>query len=61
VRQSGLAGEVMLEVYNPVLDDIEEALSFVIRTSGEPAHLVSANSARHSASKRFCENLPRVR
>src|SRR4029079_8821048 len=42
VRQSGLAGEVMLEVYNPVLDDIEEALSFVIRTSGEPAHLVSA-------------------
>jgi putative ABC transport system permease protein len=41
-RQTGLAGEVMLEVYNPVLDDIEDALSFVIRTSDEPGHLISA-------------------
>jgi ABC-type antimicrobial peptide transport system permease subunit len=31
-----------LEAYNPVLDEIEGALSFVIRTSGEPAHLISA-------------------
>ena len=32
----------MLEVYNPVLDDMGDAMSFVIRTSGEPAHLISA-------------------
>jgi putative ABC transport system permease protein len=42
VRQSGLAGEVMLEVYSPELEDAGEALSFVIRTSGESAHLISA-------------------
>ncbi len=42
VRQSGLAGDVLLEVFNPVLEDIEEGMSFVIRTSGEPAHLISA-------------------
>jgi len=42
VRQSGLAGDVMLEVFNPVLDDIEEGMSFVIRTSGEPVDLISA-------------------
>ena len=42
VRQRGLAGDVKLEVYNPVLNDIEGTMSFVIRTSGEPAHLVSA-------------------
>ncbi len=42
VRQKGLAGDVMLEVFNPVLDDIEDAMSFVIRTSGDPAHLISA-------------------
>ena len=42
VRQSGLAGDVMLEVYSPVLDDMGDALSFVIRTTGEPADLISA-------------------
>jgi len=42
VRQSGLAGDVTLEVYNPVLDDIGGEMSFAIRTSGEPAHLISA-------------------
>ena len=42
VRQSGLAGDVMLEVYNPVLEDMGDALSFVIRISGEPADLISA-------------------
>jgi predicted permease len=41
VRQRGLARDVKLEVYNPVLDDIGETMSFVIRTSGEPAHLIS--------------------
>jgi predicted permease len=41
VRQSGLAGDVKLEVYNPVLDEIDGALSFVIRVTGEPAHLIS--------------------
>ncbi|HSH17358.1 MAG TPA: ABC transporter permease, partial [Verrucomicrobiae bacterium] len=42
VRQSGLAEDVMLEVFNPVLDDIEEGVSFVLRTSGEPTQLISA-------------------
>ncbi len=42
VRQSGLAGDVMLEVYNPVPEDMGEALSFVIRVTGEPAGLISA-------------------
>jgi putative ABC transport system permease protein len=42
VRQSGLAGEIMLEVFNPVLDDLQEGLSFVIRTSGEPAQIIPA-------------------
>lgn len=42
VRQSGLAGDVMLEVFNPVLDDVEDGTSFVIRTSGEPAQIISA-------------------
>jgi predicted permease len=41
VRQRGLAQDVKLEVYNPVLDDIGETMSFVLRTSGEPAHLIS--------------------
>jgi putative ABC transport system permease protein len=45
VRQSGLAGDVMLEVYSPVLEDAGDALSFVIRTAGEPAHLISAMRA----------------
>jgi putative ABC transport system permease protein len=42
VRQSGLAGDVMPEVYSPELDDAGDALSFVIRATGEPAHLISA-------------------
>ena len=42
VRQSGLAGDVMLEVYSPVLEDMGGALSFVIRATGEPASLISA-------------------
>jgi putative ABC transport system permease protein len=42
VRQSGLAGDVMLEVYTPVLEDAGGALSFVIRTTGKPASLISA-------------------
>jgi putative ABC transport system permease protein len=42
VRQSGLAGDVMLEVYSPELEDVGGALSFVIRVTGEPAGLISA-------------------
>jgi putative ABC transport system permease protein len=42
VRQSGLAGDVMLEVYNPVPEDMGGALSFVIRVTSEPAGLISA-------------------
>ncbi|HXT41232.1 MAG TPA: ABC transporter permease [Candidatus Angelobacter sp.] len=42
VRQSGLAGEVLPEVYSPELDDTGEALSFVIRVAGEPGGLMSA-------------------
>jgi len=42
VRQSGLAGDVMPEVYSPDLEDSGEALSFVIRAAGEPAALISA-------------------
>jgi len=42
VRQGGLAGEVMPEVYTPVLEDAGDALSFVIRVAGEPAGLISA-------------------
>jgi predicted permease len=42
VRQRGLAGEVKLEVYNPVPEDIEDTLSFVIRFTGEPAGLIPA-------------------
>ena len=42
VRQSGLAGDVLPEVYSPDLDDSGEALSFVIRVAGEPAALMSA-------------------
>jgi putative ABC transport system permease protein len=42
VRQSGLAGDVTLEVYNPVLEDIGGAMSFVIRVTGRPAGLISA-------------------
>jgi putative ABC transport system permease protein len=42
VRQSGLAGEVMPEVYSPELDDAGEALSFVMRVIGDPAGLIPA-------------------
>jgi putative ABC transport system permease protein len=42
VRQSGLAGDVRMEVYTPVLDEIESSLSFAIRTPGDPTHLLSA-------------------
>jgi putative ABC transport system permease protein len=42
VRQSGLAGDVMLEVYSPALEDVGGELSFVIRVTGKPAGLISA-------------------
>jgi putative ABC transport system permease protein len=42
VRQSGLAGDVMSEVYSPELEDVGGELSFVIRAIGEPASLISA-------------------
>jgi putative ABC transport system permease protein len=42
VRQSGLAGDVLPEVYSPDLDDSGDALSFVIRVNGERAGMMSA-------------------
>jgi putative ABC transport system permease protein len=42
VRQGGLAGDVMPEVYSPELEDAGGALSFVIRVAGEPAPLIPA-------------------
>jgi putative ABC transport system permease protein len=42
VRQSGLAGDVMPEVYSPELEDAGGALSFVIRVTGEPTDFISA-------------------
>src|SRR3989454_5852017 len=42
VRQGGLAKDVVPEVYSPELDDAGDALSFVIRVTGEPAGLISA-------------------
>jgi len=42
VRQSGLAGDVMPQVYSPDLEDVDDTLSFVIRVTGNPAHLISA-------------------
>src|SRR2546425_5369408 len=42
VRQTGLAKDVVPEVYSPELDDAGDALSFVIRVAGEPAGLISA-------------------
>lgn len=42
VRQSGLAGDVMPEVYNPELKEAGDALSFVIRIAGNPAQLIPA-------------------
>lgn len=42
VRQSGLAGDVMPQVYSPDLEDMGDALSFVLRVAGEPAGLIFA-------------------
>jgi putative ABC transport system permease protein len=42
VRQSGLAGDIMPEVYSLDLGDVGDALSFVLRSTGEPAGLFSA-------------------
>ncbi len=42
VRQGGLAKDVVPEVYSPELDDAGDALSFVIRVTGEPTGLISA-------------------
>lgn len=42
VRQSGLAGDVMLEVYSPSLEDSGSGLSFVARVNGDPAALIPA-------------------
>ncbi len=42
VRQVGLAGEIMLEVYNPILEEVGGTLSFAIRVAGDPASLISA-------------------
>jgi len=42
VRQSGLAGDVMPQVYSPDLEDVGDAMSFVLRVTGEPAGLISA-------------------
>jgi putative ABC transport system permease protein len=42
VRQSGLAGDVLPEVYSPDLDDAGETLSFVIRVTGDPSGLIPA-------------------
>lgn len=42
VRQSGLAGDVMPEVYSPELEGAGGGLSFVLRVAGDPAHLISA-------------------
>jgi putative ABC transport system permease protein len=42
VRQSGLAEDVMPEVYSPDLEDAGGAMSFVLRVAGEPAGLISA-------------------
>jgi putative ABC transport system permease protein len=42
VRQKGLAGDVALEVYSPESENMGEAISFVLRVSGDPAGLISA-------------------
>jgi putative ABC transport system permease protein len=42
VRQTGLAKDVTPEVYSPELNDAGDALSFVIRTTGEPTSLIAA-------------------
>jgi len=40
VRQSGSAGDILPEVYNPDLDDSGEAVSFVLHVAGEPAGII---------------------
>jgi putative ABC transport system permease protein len=42
VRQTGLAGEVMPEVYSPQLEDVGESLSFAVRVTGEPINFSPA-------------------
>ncbi len=42
VRQGGLAGDIMPEVYSPELGDIGSGLSFVVRTDGDPSALLGA-------------------
>jgi putative ABC transport system permease protein len=42
VRQRGLVGDVLPEVYSPELEDVGGDLSFVIRATGEPTSLISA-------------------
>lgn len=42
VRQNGLAGDLLPEVYTPSLEEAGEALSFVIRATGEPSALFAA-------------------
>jgi len=42
VRQSGLSRDVMPHVYSPDLEDMDGAMSFVVRVTGEPAGLISA-------------------
>jgi putative ABC transport system permease protein len=42
VRQKGLAGDAMLEVYSPELESVGDELSFVIRVNGEPTRLIPA-------------------
>src|SRR5205823_11774972 len=41
VRQTGLAKDVVPEVYSPELSDAGDALSFVSRVAAEPAVLIS--------------------
>ncbi len=49
VRQGGLAGDIMAEVYSPELEDAGGALSFVIRVTGEPTPLIAAVRATVAA------------
>lgn len=42
VRQSGLAGDILPEVYSPELEDAGGELSFALRITGEPAGLIPA-------------------
>jgi predicted permease len=42
VRQGGLAKDVTPEVYSPLIEDMGDELSFVIRVAGKPDHLIPA-------------------